>query len=242
MGDEDPSFLFARISRLETTMRAVGIEKSESEVIQIILRQLPEHCDVVKTRTLTDSQLTRSRLETLSVPPTPNARPTKSRNEGRRRVRRRPPRTRMLLSSAVVLGTGGRGRRKPTKGRRYGTSRRWHAAAAAAATLVSRRWHAAAAAAAAAMVSRRWYSSSASTQLPCFPSGPAGATAATAAAAVSGKLYDRSWRDLRLREQRRIFPGGLTSPARRNDVCGVPLWPLRQTWPQVRTLCCTASV
>ena len=27
--DEDPNFFFARISRLETTMRAVGIEKSE---------------------------------------------------------------------------------------------------------------------------------------------------------------------------------------------------------------------
>ena len=28
MGDEDPTFFFARISRLETTMRAVGIEKN----------------------------------------------------------------------------------------------------------------------------------------------------------------------------------------------------------------------
>ena len=27
---------FARISRLETTMRAVGIEKNESEIVQII--------------------------------------------------------------------------------------------------------------------------------------------------------------------------------------------------------------
>ena len=27
MGDEDPTFFFARIFRLETTMRAVGIEK-----------------------------------------------------------------------------------------------------------------------------------------------------------------------------------------------------------------------
>ena len=42
MGDEDPNFFFARISRLETTMRAVGIEKNESEIVQIILRQLPE--------------------------------------------------------------------------------------------------------------------------------------------------------------------------------------------------------
>ena len=63
MGDEDPNFLFARISRLETTMRAVGIEKSESEFVQIILRQLPERYNVVKTMTLADPQLTRSRLE-----------------------------------------------------------------------------------------------------------------------------------------------------------------------------------
>ena len=48
MGDEDPKFFFARISRLETAMRAVGIERNESEVIQIILRQLPERSDVVK--------------------------------------------------------------------------------------------------------------------------------------------------------------------------------------------------
>ena len=38
MGDEDPTFFFARIFRLETTMRAVGMEKNESEIIQIILR------------------------------------------------------------------------------------------------------------------------------------------------------------------------------------------------------------
>ena len=63
MWDEDPNFFFARISRLETAMRAVGIEKSESEVVQIILRQLPERYDVVKTMPLADPQLIRSRLE-----------------------------------------------------------------------------------------------------------------------------------------------------------------------------------
>ena len=63
MGDEDPKFFFARISRLETTMCAVGIEKNESEIVQIILRQLPERYDVVKTMTLADPQLTRQRLE-----------------------------------------------------------------------------------------------------------------------------------------------------------------------------------
>ena len=63
MGDEDPNFFFARISRLETTMRAVSIEKNESEIVQIILLQLPERYDVVKTMTFADPQLTRQRLE-----------------------------------------------------------------------------------------------------------------------------------------------------------------------------------
>ena len=63
MGDEDPKIFFARISRLETTMRAVGIKKSESDFVQIILRQLPERCNIVKIMTLADPQLTRSRLE-----------------------------------------------------------------------------------------------------------------------------------------------------------------------------------
>ena len=63
MGDEDPNFFLARISRLETTMHAVGIKKSESDIVQIILRQLPERYDVVKTMTLVEPQLTRQRLE-----------------------------------------------------------------------------------------------------------------------------------------------------------------------------------
>ena len=63
MGDEDPNCFFARISLRETTMRAVGIEKSDSEIVQIILRQLPKRYDVVKTMTLADPLLTRPRLE-----------------------------------------------------------------------------------------------------------------------------------------------------------------------------------
>ena len=62
MGDEDPKLFFVHISRLETTMRAVGIKKSDSDIVQIILRQLPERYDVVKIMTLTDPQLTRQRL------------------------------------------------------------------------------------------------------------------------------------------------------------------------------------
>ena len=63
MGDEDRKFFFARISRLKTTMRAVGIKKKESDIVQIILRQLPERYNIVKIMTLADPQLTRSRLE-----------------------------------------------------------------------------------------------------------------------------------------------------------------------------------
>ena len=63
MGDEDPTFFFARIPRLETMIRAVGIDKNESEIVQIILCQLPERYDVMKTMTLADPQLTRPRLE-----------------------------------------------------------------------------------------------------------------------------------------------------------------------------------
>ena len=63
MGDDDLKIFFARISRLETTMRALGIKKSESDIVQIILRQLPERCNIVKIMTLADPQLTPSRLE-----------------------------------------------------------------------------------------------------------------------------------------------------------------------------------
>ena len=65
IGDENSKFVFARISRLETTMRAVGIERSESEIVEIILRQLPERYDVEKATTLANPRPTRSRLENL---------------------------------------------------------------------------------------------------------------------------------------------------------------------------------
>ena len=42
VGDEDPKFFSARTSHLETTMRAVGIEKDASEIVQFILRQFTE--------------------------------------------------------------------------------------------------------------------------------------------------------------------------------------------------------
>ena len=44
-------------------MHAVGIKKSESDIVQIILCQLPERYDVAKTMIFADPQLTRQRLE-----------------------------------------------------------------------------------------------------------------------------------------------------------------------------------
>ena len=66
MGDEDPKIFSPRISRLETTMHAVGIKKSETDIVQIILHQLLERYDAVKTMTLVDPQLTRQRLEYIT--------------------------------------------------------------------------------------------------------------------------------------------------------------------------------
>ena len=42
MGDENPKIFSARTSHLETTVRAVGIEKLASEIVQFILRQFLE--------------------------------------------------------------------------------------------------------------------------------------------------------------------------------------------------------
>ena len=107
MGDEDHKFFFARISGLETTMHTVGIKISESDIVQIILRQLPERYDVVKTKTLADPQLTRQRLENT-------IRSAYSQRKAHEIAKQWPamcasaePLTPMLLSSAVVFGTVG---------------------------------------------------------------------------------------------------------------------------------------
>ena len=60
MRDEDPKCFFERISRLETTMRAVGIAKSDSEIIQNIF---PETVRCRKNNVLGRPQITRPRLE-----------------------------------------------------------------------------------------------------------------------------------------------------------------------------------
>ena len=109
MGDEDPKFFFARIFRLETTMRAVDIEKRESELVQIILRQLPDRYDVVKTMTLADPQLTRSRLENTIRSAYSQRKAHEIAKQGPAAGARVEPRNRMLSSSAMVLGTAGPG-------------------------------------------------------------------------------------------------------------------------------------
>ena len=122
MGDEDPKFFFASISRLETMMRAVGIEKSDSEIVQIILRQLPERYDAVKTMTLADPQLTRPRLENT-------IRSAYSHRKAHGIAKQGPgagcaggtPEPACSCRRPWFWGRGGRRRRRPTKGRLYGT-------------------------------------------------------------------------------------------------------------------------
>ena len=141
MGDKDPKFFFARIFRLDTTMRAVGIEKNESEIVQIILRQLPERYGVVKTMTLADPQLTRQRLENTirSVYFQRKAHEIAKQwpAVGVSAESSNPPHA---LRRPWFSGRGGRGRRRSTKGRRYGISRRWHASAAGQQQQLQQHW------------------------------------------------------------------------------------------------------
>ena len=105
MGDEDPTFFFARIPRLETTMRAVGMGKNESEIIQIILCQLPERYDVVKTMTLADPQLTRPKLENTIRSVYSQRKAHEIINNARRWVCRRNPPTVWYLAAVACLGS-----------------------------------------------------------------------------------------------------------------------------------------
>ena len=60
---EDPELFLARVDKLVNTMRVIGIEKSESEIVQIIVRQLSDDYDVEKRSSLSSSGITRAFVE-----------------------------------------------------------------------------------------------------------------------------------------------------------------------------------
>ncbi|CAB1111647.1 unnamed protein product [Ectocarpus sp. CCAP 1310/34] len=61
--DEDPKLFFSRVAQLETKLRAVGIAKSDQEVVQILVRQLPARYDVEKRTCLCKRDSTRAELQ-----------------------------------------------------------------------------------------------------------------------------------------------------------------------------------
>ena len=60
---EDPKLFLARVDKLVNTMRVVGIEKSEGEIVQIIVRQLSDDYDVEKRSSLSSPDITRTFVE-----------------------------------------------------------------------------------------------------------------------------------------------------------------------------------
>ena len=60
---EDPTLFLARVDKLVNTLRVVGIEKSEGEIIQIIVRQLSDDYDVEKRFSLSSPDITRAFVE-----------------------------------------------------------------------------------------------------------------------------------------------------------------------------------
>ena len=61
--DEDAKRFLARVDKLVNTMRVVGIEKSEVEIVQIIVCQLSDDYDVEKRSSLTSPDITRTFVE-----------------------------------------------------------------------------------------------------------------------------------------------------------------------------------
>ena len=60
---EHPKLSLARVDKLVNTMRVIGIEKSEREIVQIIVRQLSDDYDVEKRSSLSSSGITRAFVE-----------------------------------------------------------------------------------------------------------------------------------------------------------------------------------
>ena len=57
---EDLKLFLARVDKRVNTMRVVGIEKSDVEIVQIIVRQLSDDYDVEKRSSLSSSDITRA--------------------------------------------------------------------------------------------------------------------------------------------------------------------------------------
>ena len=60
---EGPKLFLARVDKLVNTMRVIGIEKSEGEIVQITVRQLSDDYDVEKRSSLSSSGITRVFVE-----------------------------------------------------------------------------------------------------------------------------------------------------------------------------------
>ena len=60
---EDPKLVLPRVDKLVNTMRVIGIEKSEREIVQIIVRQLSDDYDVEKRSSFSSSGITRAFVE-----------------------------------------------------------------------------------------------------------------------------------------------------------------------------------
>ena len=74
-GDEDPKLFFARAEGKLNVLSALGIHKSDREVVRILTRHLPPEFYNVEQRTsLLRPGITRSEMEESSAPPTLTAR------------------------------------------------------------------------------------------------------------------------------------------------------------------------
>ena len=65
---EDPKLFLARLDKLVNTMRVVGIEKPEGEIVQIIVPQLFDDYDIEKRSSLSLSGITRVFVEQVPFP------------------------------------------------------------------------------------------------------------------------------------------------------------------------------
>ena len=60
---EDLKLFLARVVKLVNTMRVVGIDNSEEEIVQIVVHQLSDDYDVEKCSSLSSTDITRAFVE-----------------------------------------------------------------------------------------------------------------------------------------------------------------------------------